>query len=192
MKKYERNTEVAKMMNDAIAGKITTADFITAAVPMVEDVVGKFNLKYADMQDVQQELCMYLLERVKKGQGLNECSYGFLQMQLENQVKRRLRLTSNTCRLGQANGIYDDLDMDEHLFRSEIHDKVHFALSKLTEREQKVLEMRYGLNESSEMTLAEVGSEIGVSANRVRQIEVKALHKLRHPSTNTKLKDLIQ
>ncbi len=65
------------------------------------------------------------------------------------------------------------------------------ALSTLTEREQKVLRMRFGLDDGRARTLEEVGKEFKVTRERIRQIEAKALRKLRHPSRSKKLKDYL-
>jgi RNA polymerase primary sigma factor len=65
------------------------------------------------------------------------------------------------------------------------------ALNHLTDRERSVLEMRYGLSDGQPHTLEEVGREFGVTRERVRQIEVKALRKLRHPRLGKLLKDYL-
>jgi RNA polymerase primary sigma factor len=65
-------------------------------------------------------------------------------------------------------------------------------LGTLTEREEKVLRLRFGLNDGRPRTLEEVGQEFGVTRERIRQIEAKALRKLRHPSRSKKLKDYIE
>ncbi|MCR4740985.1 MAG: RNA polymerase sigma factor RpoD [Lachnospiraceae bacterium] len=65
------------------------------------------------------------------------------------------------------------------------------VLSTLTEREQKVLELRFGLNDGRARTLEEVGKVFNVTRERIRQIEAKALRKLRHPSRSKKLKDYL-
>ncbi len=65
------------------------------------------------------------------------------------------------------------------------------VLSTLTEREQKVLRLRFGLDDGRARTLEEVGKEFDVTRERIRQIEAKALRKLRHPSRSRKLKDYL-
>ena len=65
------------------------------------------------------------------------------------------------------------------------------VLQTLTEREQKVLELRFGLKDGRARTLEEVGKEFNVTRERIRQIEAKALRKLRHPSRSRKLKDYL-
>ncbi|RMD95880.1 MAG: RNA polymerase sigma factor RpoD [Deltaproteobacteria bacterium] len=66
------------------------------------------------------------------------------------------------------------------------------VLSTLTPREEKVLRMRFGIGESSDHTLEEVGQDFEVTRERIRQIEAKALRKLRHPSRSKKLKSFIE
>ena len=64
-------------------------------------------------------------------------------------------------------------------------------LKELTPREAKVLQLRYGLDNNRPHTLEEVGKEFNVTRERIRQIEAKALRKLRHPSRSRKLKDFL-
>jgi len=65
------------------------------------------------------------------------------------------------------------------------------VLESLTERERKVLQLRFGLDDGRSRTLEEVGKEFHVTRERIRQIEAKALRKLRHPSRSRKLKDYL-
>ena len=64
-------------------------------------------------------------------------------------------------------------------------------LDTLTPREKRVLELRYGLDDGIPRTLEEVGREFKVTRERIRQIEAKALRKLRHPSRSKKLRDYL-
>ena len=66
------------------------------------------------------------------------------------------------------------------------------VLASLSDREAKVLKMRFGLNGKRPMTLEEVGKEFGVTRERIRQIEAKALRKLKHPSHRKKLQDFLE
>jgi len=66
------------------------------------------------------------------------------------------------------------------------------VLNTLTEREQKVLKLRFGLEDGRARTLEEVGKEFDVTRERIRQIEAKALRKLRHPTRSKKLKDYLE
>ena len=66
------------------------------------------------------------------------------------------------------------------------------VLNTLTYRERRVLSLRFGLEDGRARTLEEVGREFNVTRERIRQIEAKALRKLRHPSRSKKLKDFLE
>ncbi len=72
-----------------------------------------------------------------------------------------------------------------------LQDQLQEVLNTLTPREQKVLRLRFGLDDGRARTLEEVGKEFNVTRERIRQIEAKALRKLRHPSRSRKLKDYL-
>ncbi len=83
--------------------------------------------------------------------------------------------------IGLPDSIHPDLNLSgENLTKRELQKVVNDRLSTLTEQEAAVLEMRFGLNNTPKMTLEEAGVELNVTGERVRQIEAKALRKLRH------------
>ena len=73
-----------------------------------------------------------------------------------------------------------------------LKEQVKDALCSLTQREQEVLRLRFGLDDGRSRTLEEVGKEFRVTRERIRQIEAKALRKLRHPSRSRRLKDYLE
>ena len=75
--------------------------------------------------------------------------------------------------------------------RELLKEQMQDALDSLSERERKVLELRFGLVDGQSRTLGEVGEEFGVTRERIRQIEAKALRKLRHPIRSRKLRDYL-
>ena len=70
--------------------------------------------------------------------------------------------------------------------------QLHSVLQELSERERRILELRFGLEDGRSRTLEEVGGEFHVTRERIRQIEAKALRKLRHPSRSRRLKDFLE
>jgi len=87
--------------------------------------------------------------------------------------------------------IKDERNMspEEYATNEMLKDEISEVLLTLTEREEKVIRLRFGLEDGKSRTLEEVGQMFGVTRERIRQIEAKALRKLRHPSRSRKLKD---
>ena len=80
--------------------------------------------------------------------------------------------------------------MDGAAFNS-LRDKIADVLDTINERERAVIEQRFGLKDGNPRTLEEVGRQFNVTRERIRQIEAKALRKLRHPSRSKKLRDFL-
>ena len=83
------------------------------------------------------------------------------------------------------------LSVEDQVAASVLGNIINELLETLTERQRKVLELRFGLKDGRERTLEEVGQVFGVTRERIRQIEAKALRKLRHPSRSRKIKDFL-
>lgn len=81
----------------------------------------------------------------------------------------------------------DDFSLSDSVASNDLKEKIREVLKTLTPREEKVLKMRFGIDVASEHTLEEVGKDFSVTRERIRQIEVKALKKLKHPSRSKKL-----
>ena len=82
----------------------------------------------------------------------------------------------------------NDFSPSDTVASNDLKEKVREILKTLTPREEKVLKMRFGIDVASEHTLEEVGKDFSVTRERIRQIEVKALRKLRHPSRSKRLR----
>jgi RNA polymerase primary sigma factor len=80
----------------------------------------------------------------------------------------------------------------EAVINANLREMTEAVLKTLTPREEKVIKMRFGVGDGSEHTLEEVGQSFAVTRERIRQIETKALRKLRHPSRSRKLKAFLE
>ncbi len=95
-------------------------------------------------------------------------------------------------RLGDFVEDESSLTPSEAASRGLLKDQLNEVLSELSDRERRVITMRFGLGNDLPMTLEEVGKEFNVTRERIRQIEAKALRKLRHPSRSRRLKDYLE
>jgi len=131
-----------------------------------------------------------------------EPSYAQLARELnldEKKVKNIIKISKEPISLETPVGDSDDTQLKdfiedgneytpmEAVVNDDLKEKVREILKTLTPREEKVLKMRFGIDVASEHTLEEVGKDFSVTRERIRQIEVKALRKLRHPSRAKKL-----
>lgn len=78
-----------------------------------------------------------------------------------------------------------------HITQKSLQEAINEALSTLTPREEKVLRLRFGLDDRRIRTLEEVGEELNTTRERIRHIEAKALRKLRHPFCSAQLRDFL-
>jgi len=85
-----------------------------------------------------------------------------------------------------------DLKPDQQAAQALLRDDLSEVLDTLSPRERRVLELRFGLEDGKQRTLEEVGKEFGVTRERIRQIEAKAIRKLRHPTRAKKLRDYLE
>ncbi len=135
-----------------------------------------------------------------------EPSYAQLAKELnldEKKIKNIIKISKEPVSLETPVGDSDDISLkdfieDENEYtpvdavvNDDLKEKVREVLKSLTPREEKVLKMRFGIDVASEHTLEEVGKDFSVTRERIRQIEVKALRKLRHPSRSNKLQSFL-
>ena len=120
-----------------------------------------------------------------------------------SKVRRIIRITQEPMSLetpigSEENSYLGDFIEDETVLgpvdaasKQLLKEQLNEILESLSERERKVLEMRFGLSDGQGRTLEEVGAKFGVTRERIRQIEAKALRKLRHPIRSRKLRDYL-
>lgn len=89
------------------------------------------------------------------------------------------------------NFVISDYSLDEEYEKEDLRNRLMSAINELTERERDILILRYGLNKNGPMTLDEIGKGYGLTRERIRQIEHKALVKLRHPSKSKRFADYL-
>jgi len=121
-----------------------------------------------------------------------------------NRVREILKISQKTTSLETPIGDDDDSYLGDFIAddtqtspydatsKRLLKENIEEVLSALTDREAKVLKMRFGLNGARPMTLEEVGQKFGVTRERIRQIEAKALRKLKHPSKRKMLQDYLE
>ena len=97
--------------------------------------------------------------------------------------------TEDNSQLGDFIEDQDALEPMDAAAREMLREQVKNALAVLSDREREVLELRFGLIDGKDRTLEEVGQHFKVTRERVRQIEAKALRKLRHPTRSRHLRD---
>ncbi|PIR61485.1 MAG: RNA polymerase sigma factor RpoD [Candidatus Pacebacteria bacterium CG_4_10_14_0_8_um_filter_43_12] len=128
------------------------------------------------------------------------------EMELDpDKVREILKISQNTTSLESPVGTGDDESVLGDFIADEkqvspydatsqqmLRENIDEVLSALSDREAKVLRMRFGLSGNKMMTLEEVGRKFGVTRERIRQIEAKALRKLKHPSRRKKLQDFLE
>ena len=121
-----------------------------------------------------------------------------------NKVRRVLKIAQEPISIETPIGVEDDSHLGDFLEDQEqvspadavinlnLRAQTAQVLRSLTPREEKVIKMRFGLDDGSEHTLEEVGQSFAVTRERIRQIEAKALRKLRHPSRSRRLRQFVQ
>ena len=111
--------------------------------------------------------------------------------ELYGQVPNRVELELEPCQLHSTGLLALSPAPDENLDQEELRLEIDHVLATLSHREQRILTLRFGLHGGADLTLTDTGAEMGVSKERVRQIEAKALRKLRHPSRSKYLRRVV-
>jgi RNA polymerase primary sigma factor len=142
-----------------------------------------------------------MVQELGRDPGLDELAVR-LEM-TEDRVRECLRIAEDVVSLEQPVGDEDDFSLSDVIedkeaivpadaaARTMLNEAVKEVLSQLSEREQEVIRLRFGLDDGQMRTLEEVGKEFGVTRERIRQIEAKTLAKLRHPIRSQRLRDYL-
>jgi len=178
---------IRQAITRAIADQSRT---IRVPVHMVETLNKINKIKHAFLQDSGREPTY---EELAKKLNLDE-------KKIKNIIKISKEPISLETPVGDSNdaSIKDFIESENEfspsdiVANSDLKEKVREILKSLTPREEKVLKMRFGIDVASEHTLEEVGKDFSVTRERIRQIEVKALKKLKHPSRSKKLQSFFE
>ena len=180
---------IRQAITRAIADQART---IRIPVHMVETINKLIRIQRQLMQSLGREPEAAEVAEVK-GEGM-----------MATRVREILKIAQDTTSLETPVGDEDDSMLGdfiadtsqpspiEQASRELLKENIEEVLASLTDREARVLRMRFGLDGKNPMTLEEVGREFGVTRERIRQIEAKALRKLKHPSRRKKLQDYLE
>lgn len=132
------------------------------------DVIDKiqkfFNMSISDI--FSEELCEHLKNNEQIKEALQNTQYIDKEIELEYLPYYKL----------------PEIEYNQDFDEFDIKDKIKYVLQTLTPREEEVIKLRYGLQDGKECTLVEVAEHLSITRERVRQIEIKAMRKLKHPS----------
>ena len=139
--------------------------------------LSRFNLgTYDSLDEIQEE--------IQAAEDLNDEEYDSENSEYNGPLKKTLRFAEELT--------YDNISHDDELDKKQLKEIFAEVFKTLTPREELVIKMRFGLDDGVAKTLEEVGATLNVNRERVRQIEAKALLKLRHPSRSEKIKDYLE
>lgn len=167
---------------------------IRIPVHMMEKIarMSRLDNKYgSDGLDYQQrieQIAKDMETPIEKVEEMNEIKYQFLgAVSLDTPVGEEEEST-----LGEFIPTDKEFDVEEQFVQRALSSALEEVLSTLKPREEKILRMRFGFDDGHPKTLEEIGKEFNVTRERIRQIEAKALRKLRHPSRSKKIKDFLK
>mgnify|MGYP002626536105 CR=1 FL=1 len=152
--------------------------------------VMRLDSKYAAEADYQKRIKLISDETRMPVALVEDCMRLFYQFVRTTSLDLPIGEDEDTP-LGELVQQEDEISIEDTVAAKLLREQLEEALDTLTDREQKVLRLRFGLLDGRARTLEEVGREFNVTRERIRQIEAKALRKLRHPSRSRKLKDYL-
>ena len=135
-----------------------------------------------------------LIEYMKAEGGLDLTSEQLMQLLVYSDMYTRTTSLNDVVGDDETTEIIEfipdpAMNTEEMAINDRLREDLKKVVSTLTQREQRIIDLRFGLTTGKEMTLEQVGKEFNVTRERIRQIESKALGKLRHPSRSRRLKD---
>lgn len=150
--------------------------------------VMRLDSKYANESDYRKRLELISQESGMPIALVEDCIRLFYQYIQATSLDLPIGEEEDTT-LGELVTYEGEMSVEDAVAHQVLREQLEEVLQTLTEREEKVLRLRFGLDDGRERTLEQVGQEFGVTRERIRQIEAKALRKLRHPSRSRMFKD---
>ena len=203
--KAEIKEEIKTLQRDVDKGADAKKRLAEANLRLVVSIAKRYVGRGMLFLDLIQEGNLGLIKAVEKFDYKKGYKFSTYEMSMPvDRVREILKISQEPVSLETPIGEEEDSHLGDFIKDDNVPvpaDAAAFTLLKeqleevlgtLTEREQKVLTLRFGLEDGRARTLEEVGKEFNVTRERIRQIEAKALRKLRHPSRSRKLKDYLE
>ena len=153
---------------------------------IVTDRISKICPEYLNDSDFIQDIYVEVIDYIKNNEAYNNVSdhmkVGYIHSKTTHIIESLLKNRNKENICNDYDNVLIDIDFENRITDGLSKEIIFNILKTLTPREERVLKLHFGLEDNNPMTLTEIGNKLNISKSRVRQIEAKALGKLRHPN----------